>query len=143
MSFAQPTKEARRALPLAPMLDVMFLLLMFFVTTASFREEEQQVDVTLAATKAGAPAEARRTEVVVNVKDDGSILVGGAAYNIQQLSTLLRDLIAEYPGEHVVIRGDKRVPYERVVQVVDAARSVGVRNVSLATVKRAADVGVQ
>ena len=141
MSFAQPTHQQRRAaVPLAPMLDILFLLLIFFVTTSSFRAQERQIDVNLPAAQASAPAEARRTEVVVNVQADGTILVGSQPYQPRELYEMLNALVADYPNEHVIIRGDQDVRYERIVTVMDTARAAGVRNIYFATVKPAQDV---
>jgi biopolymer transport protein ExbD len=142
MSFAQAnSRTARAALPLAPMLDVMFILLIFFVTTWNLRQEEQHIQVALATARTGTTAPARRTELIVNVKADGAILVGSIVHSPSQLASMLRDLVRDYPEERVVIRGDKQVPYERIVAVIDLARAAGVAHVTLATVKDAQEIG--
>lgn len=142
MSFSQPNPNTRRAaIPLAPMLDVVFILLLFFVTTWNLRHEEQQIGVSLAAASSGAPATAHRTEVIVNIANDGAILIGSVVHTPSQLAGKLRDLARDYPDERVIIRGDKLVPYEKVVAVIDLARAAGITNVLLATVKPAEEVG--
>ena len=141
MSFARPRQPTRRAaVPLAPMLDVLFLLLIFFVTTSSFRAQEQQIDVQLPSAEAAETAEPTSTEVVVNVKADGSIMVGAEAYQPPALRSMLSQLVAEFPDERVIIRGDKNVKYERIVDVMDTARAAGVRNIYFATVKSSEEV---
>lgn len=141
MSFARPRQPTRRAaVPLAPMLDVLFLLLIFFVTTSSFRAEEQQIDVQLPSAEAAETAEPRSTEVVVNVKNDGTIMVGNEAYEPDALRSMLSELVEAFPEERVIIRGDKNVKYERIVDVMDTARAAGVRNIYFATVKSSEEV---
>lgn len=138
MSFAQPSQPVRSAaVPLAPMIDILFLLLIFFVTTSSFRAAEQQIDVNLPAAEASDPAEARPSEVVVNVRGDGTILIGPAEYELDTLRQTLASLVADYPDEHLIIRGDRQTAYERIIQVMDAARSAGVRHIYFATVRSA------
>ena len=136
MSFAEPEQPPRRAVPLAPMLDVLFLLLIFFVTTSSFRAQEQQLDVNLPAAQAADDAEPQRTEVVINVKKDGSILLDPSEQTIDQLRQTLRQLVEDFPNERVIIRGDKKVTYDRIVQVMDTARAAGVKHVYFATVRK-------
>lgn len=142
MSFAEPKQAIRRsAVPLAPMLDVMFLLLIFFVVTANFRAEEHQIDINLPAAESGEPMSTQRSEVIVNVRADDTILVGAAEYSPEQLRAVLRQLIADYPDERVIVRGDSEARHGRIMTVVDLARAVGVRHIDVATVKRADEVG--
>src|SRR5687767_110788 len=100
MSFSRPERDARRAgLPLVPMIDLMFILIIFFVTTTTFREEERQLDVTLVSTQTGQVVEPGRTEIVVNVKADGSVTIGNRVLPPEELKALLRRLVTDYPNE--------------------------------------------
>ncbi|MDH3583435.1 MAG: biopolymer transporter ExbD [Phycisphaerae bacterium] len=137
MSFAQPKRELRRAsVPLAPMLDIMFLLLIFFVTTSSFRAEERLTEVPVPEAESGKPATATRTQLIVNVRSDGSILVGPVQYSMPQLDRLLRQLVRDFPDERVIIRGDRRSSYESIMQVMDTAALAGIKKIFFATVKK-------
>ena len=141
MSFSRPEIPQRRAMPLTSLIDLLFILLIFFVVTASFRQEERQVDVNLAATESGVPGEPSKTQIVINVKADGAIMLGYRQLQPEELRATLRELVARYPAEHVIVRGDKAATYDRVLAVVDAARAAGVRNIDLATVKKAEEAG--
>jgi len=140
MSFAQPRQPSRRVtVPLAPMLDILFLLLIFFATTSTFRAEEQQIDVNLPIARTAAAAEPLKTEVLVNVMNDGSLLVGGQDVSIAELRTMLLQLTADFPNERVIIRGDQTVNYGRIVEVMDAARAARVQQIHFATVQPTAE----
>lgn len=142
MSFAQPIQFQRRAgLPLAPMIDILFLLLIFFATTSSFQAEERDVPVDLPAAESSESPSTVATQIIVNVKADGTLLIGNEAYNLDALRELLTKVIADYPDERVVIRGDKTADWGDVLAVMDTARAVGVKNVSAATVKKASEIG--
>lgn len=142
MSFAQPKQPHRQGgIPLAPMLDVMFLLLIFFVVTSSFRAEEHQIDVELPSAEASEPQSAQRSEVVVNVAEDGAIMIGSAEYSPEQLEGVLARLVEDYPDERVIIRGDRESRYNRIVTVMDVARAAGVEHIYFATVRSADETG--
>lgn len=141
MSFAeQPVRGRHAGVPLAPMLDVLFLLLIFFVTTSSFRAEEQAVEVGLPTAETGASLEPLSTEVVVNITPDGRIVVANQEMAVEKLKAMLGQLVREFPDERVILRGDKQSTYERVIEVIDAARSAGVRHIHFATIKQASEV---
>jgi len=138
VSFARPRQPTRRAtVPLAPMLDVLFLLLIFFATTSTFRAEEQQIDVNLPIAQTASAAEPLETELLVNVRADDTLVVGGRAVTIDQLRAMLRQITADFPNERVIIRGDQAVNYGRIVEVMDAARSANVRQIHFATIQAA------
>ncbi len=140
MSFESDQPEARRSLPLAPMLDILFLLLVFFVTTSTFQAEERQMDVMLPTAETAPRADASPTQIVINVLDDGSIQVGPSTYTIDALGRLLGQLVDDFPNEQVVIRGDQDVKYQRIIRVMDTARAAGIRSIYFATVKSASQV---
>ena len=141
MSFAQPMQPARRAVPLAPLLDIMFLLLIFFVTTSNFRDVEQQLDVNLPAAQAAQSAQPASTEVVINVKADGTMTVANNVLTGDELYSLLRELVTQFPGERVIIRGDREVPYQHIVTAMDTANLAGVKDIRLSAVRRASEAG--
>lgn len=141
MSFARPERDPRRALSLTPLIDVMFILIIFFVTTTTFRAEEQQIDVQLVATQTGKVIEPTRTEIVINVKEDGTITIGNRLFDAEQLKAMLRRLVEDFPNERVIVRGDRNAKYERVLAVLDSARAAGVRDARLATQFMAEEAG--
>lgn len=141
MSFAQSRRATTRGfVPLAAMIDVLFLLLIFFTTTSTFRAREQQIDVKLPVAMHAQPTEPTRTEVVVNVRNDGAIVIGDKLYELSQLRTMLTELVKLYPHERLIIRGDQVVQYGRIIAVMDAARSAGVTDIRFATIKQAGDI---
>ena len=138
MSFAQPQHPQRRAaMPMAPMIDILFLLIIFFVTTSSFRAEEQHLDVNLPTAESAETAQVRPSEVIVNIREDGTILIGSAEHTLETLHATLSALVAEYPDEHLIIRGDQLTLYERIIAVMDTARAAGIKSLDFAIVRPA------
>jgi len=142
MSFAAPPANLRKAgVPLAPMLDVLFLLLIFFATTSTYRAVEQQIAINLPVSQTAATDQPGRHDILININNDGSIIVSGGTVSLEQLHTMLKQLAVDYPDDRVIIRGDQLVPYGRVIGVMDAARAAGFGRIHFATVKRADGVG--
>ena len=140
MSFTAPTRpRSLPVLPLAAMIDVLFLLLIFFMTTSIFREQERMIDVSLPATESALP-QAPQSPIVITVTRDGTIYLGDRPYDLDELRTTLDKLGRDFPDETVEIRGDGGSPLRRTIQVMDAAYAAGLHNVFLATIKRAAEI---
>ncbi len=131
-------RNARRAKPpalaLTSMLDVIFLLLCFFVTASVFSQWENEIAISLpAATSAETPGRLPG-EVILNVAKDGSVTVNARKLTLDDLGARLKKVAEFYPGQPVVIRADRDTSYSALVDVIDTCRNVGVWNFSLATV---------
>ena len=131
--------ERRRAkaptLALTSMLDVMFLLLCFFVTASVFSQWESEISISLpSATSAETPGRLPG-EVILNVAKDGSVTVNARKLTLDDLGARLRKVAEFYPGQPVVVRADRDTSYSSLVNVIDTCRNAGVWNFSLATVE--------
>lgn len=133
MSFATPRQPARRGVPLAPMLDVLFLLLIFFAMTSSIRANEQLINIDVPVARTGESQQGTPNETIVNVTGDDRILVNGEPRTTEQLHGMLTNLIASYPNERVIVRGDAAASHGRIMNVYDVARAAGVGDIRVAT----------
>ena len=133
MSFTAPTRErSGPMLSLAGMVDIMFLLLVFFMTTSVFREKDQLIDVALPAAEAGTSA-ASATRIVITITADDEIYIGEKRYTVAALRRTLRQLAAQFPEESVVIRGDRGSRLQTAVSVMDIVYGAHLTNVALGT----------
>ena len=133
MSFTTSTRaRGGPALPLAGMVDVLFLLLIFFMTTSVFREQDQQIAVTLPATDAGAAATVA-TQIVITITADDRMYIGEKHYPPRQLRRTLKQLAVQFPNESVVIRGDRGSRLDTAVGVMDIAHAANLTDVSIGT----------
>ncbi len=137
MSFASRASQAGMDTgwrPPTTMVDILFLLLTFFITIAAFREEEREIDVRLqAASTAAAPRSA--VPIYITINDRNEVFIGPRKYEMADLRGALQSLAASSPSDPVVIRGDKAGSHGTTVEVLDIAYSLGLTNVSLATMK--------
>lgn len=126
----EPLEEP--SLNLASMLDIVMLLLMFFVLGTQFKEDEKEYAVQLPLVSDAKAISGQPDEIVVNVSQNGAITINGQAYSANELEQYLLSARQRFPGQGVVIRGDSQVPYQYVMDALAAARRAGIRNLSLA-----------
>ena len=112
------------------LIDVVFLLLIFFVVTSTFLEQPG-LDLTLP--EAGSAEPAPREEIDLRVRSDGTIELDGAAVGIEDLRDRIEQALSDGETDRVLLEADARVSHGLVVQVMDAARSAGAAGLTVAT----------
>lgn len=117
---------------LTSMLDVVMLLIIFFMLSTQFAEEERQYDIQLPTVADAAALTGQPDEIVVNIREDGQITIRNELCTLAELETLLIEARERFPGQSVVVRGDGRIPYQHVMDAMSAIRKAGIRNLSLA-----------
>src|SRR5881398_2260719 len=100
---------------LAPLVDVLLLLLIFFLMTWNAARNENELDVKVPKASAAKEKAAPIGDIVVNVKADGNVVVNRRTLNSSDLTEMLKNLVQLYPDQAVVIRGDESGAYKNVV----------------------------
>jgi biopolymer transport protein ExbD len=126
-SRRQPQEESE--VNLTPMLDVVFIMLIFFIVTASF-VKEAGIDVT--RPPAATAERKERGNILVAITANDQIWMDRRQVDPRALRANLERLHAENPGGSVVIQADKASKNGLLVQVMDAARLAGIKSVALA-----------
>ncbi len=136
MGFASESRErARPVIPLAGMVDVLFLLLIFFMSTYSMRDQELMVDIGLPASESAEPGTNEAQKVVVSFDEDGRVFLGERLVPIADLSGEMAKLAEINPDMPVILRGDRAAAYGLQMQIIDAANAAGLRDVRLSAVR--------
>ncbi len=112
---------------ISSLLDVMFILIIFFLATTTFQREERDVRVSLPEAAAGATLSEAPQVIVINVLEDGRYLVGQQAMSLEQVREALVSAVDERPGQRVLVRGDQAARHGHVAAAVLAARRAGVQ----------------
>lgn len=118
---------------LAPMIDILLLLLSFFIISYQFSRSETELNVSVPTAQEGADPERQRGEIIINVLADGTIRVESTTVDLVQLHKRLADIALAYKNQPVRIRGDGKVAYQRIVEVIDTCQKAGIWNISFAT----------
>ena len=140
MRIFEPTKS-----PFVPririinLVDVLFILLIFFIATTTFRVASQQPSAVKLALPEAKSAEAvgkqKSNQVRITVATDGTIYLGPDKISTGKLERALADAKAKNPDIILELSADKSVSYGVIVGVVDAARVAGIRNITAFTKK--------
>ena len=113
-------------LSMTPMIDVVFLLLIFFLVASRLSQEDTELDVPLPSAADAMPMTEEPQELVVNIDQQGSLFVNRRQLDAEEFETMLRQSIANNPlGQSVMIRADRRVPLQSPVDVMDICLKCG------------------
>ncbi len=126
--------KALESLSLTPLIDVVFLLLIFFLVTTQFAQEDYELAVVLPAASEAQPLIAEPKELFVNIDRQGDYVVDGRVMTRDEVEEVLRQAVANNPvNQSVVIRADKRVEFDYVVAIMNLCNRTGVRDYSVTT----------
>ena len=136
MSFVAESRERTRpVLPLAGMVDVLFLLLIFFMTASAFRESELELPVSLTpGESASSPVDAA-SQVVVTVTSENRVFFGERETDLDGLRSLIEEVLAVSPREVLVVRADVDSRTGVVGKVFDLAELAGVTDTRFAMIR--------
>jgi biopolymer transport protein ExbD len=135
MKFRKRSEPAMVAFQIAPMVDILLVLLCFFIITWSMARKENDLEVRVPAAQEGKESNAVINQVILNVRQDGTIIWDRKQVERSALLERLKDLASLYPDYAIILRGDVKTEYERIVEVLDICRQAGIWNVSFATAK--------
>ncbi len=122
-------EEAKAEINLTPMLDVVFIMLIFFIVTASFIKEAG-IDVN--RPDALTSEIVKKANILVAISAANEIWIDGRTVDPRAVRANIERLHAENPEGSVIIQADKQAYTETLVSVMDSARQAGVFNVSIA-----------
>ena len=121
-------------LSLTPLIDVVFLLLIFFLVTSEFEEEERRLDIVLPTATSATPMTSKPREIVVDIDAQGQVFLRGQRTQLDDLERLLQTAVASNPtNQTVVIRADQSTAFQPVVSVMDVCNRTGVSDYSVTT----------
>lgn len=139
MASAQPDRDGEiiTDINVTPMVDIMLVLLIIFMVTATYITRNA-IEVKLPEAATGQDVTA--TTLALVVSQDGSLFLNGEAVTLDQVRDRVPAIVRESPEVQAVVDGDRTVPYGRVMEVIDTLRSLGVKNFA-ASVERKAEGG--
>jgi biopolymer transport protein ExbD len=122
------------SIELTPIIDMVFLLLIFFLVATTFHQTEREMQIALPAASSAAPISATLREIIINVDVEGQIFVSGRRIEADDLRTLITEAVASNPEQKATVRGDRHTAYANIVRVLDICKGSGVQEPYLDTV---------
>lgn len=130
MKFRRPEEDSF-AFELTPLIDVVFLLLIFFMVSTAFIEFHKRLDIELPESKA-ATLEQKVKSLLVEIDAEGRIFFNGKRVTIVQLEAKLKKAGDEAVHRAILIKADKKVDYGRVVAVMGLSKALGIKEIGVA-----------
>lgn len=117
-----------------PLIDVVFLLLIFFLVASRFSEEERQLDLNLPSVSEAMSVTAPINEIVINIDAQGRFFIDGAFRQLEQIEQILQRARNNNPlSQSVVIRADKSTDWDHVATAMNLCKKVGIEEFSATT----------
>jgi biopolymer transport protein ExbD len=127
--FQNLMDEEEATIDMTPMLDVVFIMLIFFIVTASF-VKEAGIDVN--RPEAATAVKKDRANILVAISAKGEIWINKRKVDVRAVQANIERLYAENPQGTVVIQADRKATTDVLIKVMDASRAAGIEDVSIA-----------
>lgn len=118
-------------LNLTSMIDVLFLLIIFFMVGTKFAEDERQIALKVPQVKSSGALTAAPEKKVVNVYQDGQITLDRKMVSLEELTERLATARSQYRALGVVVRGDGTAPFNRIANVLNACKEAGIADLAI------------
>lgn len=127
--------ESTDSVPLAPLIDIVFLLIGFFMLAAQIVDDERDMEVELPTVTHAVAADETTGDLIINVRAGGVVTVGGRVVTLLELPDVmagrLESALAAGERPNVVIRTDRAETYQTLDDVLEACEQIGIRDVVL------------
>jgi biopolymer transport protein ExbD len=124
--------EKKPSFQMTSMIDIVFLLLVFFMSISTFHQLESEKDINLPIADKSKSQDEAPQNLIINIRKDGTIIINQNTYLPNQIVAILSNLPQEHAKQAVIIRADKGVRHGKVSEVLSACAAAGVWDISFA-----------
>jgi len=135
MNFRKGIENKHIGFQMAPMVDIIFLLLIFFIAAAVYSQWESKLEIKVPTADSSLDRARYPGEAIINIDKDGKFYLNSMEYSAERLQKLLGELSKTYPDQPVVIRADKATDCRYLIQVIDICAKTDISNLSFSTIK--------
>ena len=118
---------------MSPLIDCVFLLLIFFLVATMYKKEDRDIDITPPGSRSDVRVLPDDDTLVLGISERGDLYWNGQPSSANEYHQRLREVALESPDKHVRLDADEHTPYWRVVQVLDLLQFRGLSNVGIRT----------
>lgn len=134
MLLKRRTEDTAPSVELTPIIDMVFLLLIFFLVATTFQQTEREMSIALPESRSAGPLTMSLRELVVNVTADGRMVVSGRDVQAEDLRAIIAAALKANADQKVAVRADRAAAYESVAQALDIVKGAGVQQPYLDTI---------
>jgi biopolymer transport protein ExbD len=127
--------QQKPAINLAPLIDIVFITLVFFVTLLVYQQMETEISISVPKAEESKEVTRSPGEIIINIDKSGQMIVNQRQLDMNQLREMLKRISSLYPDQPIIIRADKKTYHESVVGVLDACAAANIWNISFSTLK--------
>ena len=121
-------KRRSPVMVIVSLIDILAILLIFFIVTTTFKKNVPQLKISLPESKSAAAAEVKEEPVMLEIKDEQTLQLDGQPVTIEALAVELRRVNEAQHERGIAMQADESVPFRVIVRVIDALRDAGIRN---------------
>ena len=135
MRFGRRPVEEPDTFQLAPLIDIVFITLVFFMTTYTYSSLESEIDIKLPTADTAQPIDRTRGEIYINIRQDGRIVLNNKEMGIPELQEVLLRVAQYFPGGAIIIRGDRGADLGQAVAVLNCCKKADIQDVKFAVLE--------
>ncbi|NOY74530.1 MAG: biopolymer transporter ExbD [Kiritimatiellaeota bacterium] len=118
----------------SPLVDIMFILIIFFLVTMTFNENEHDIEVNLPETDLNLSSASKA--IIINVRADGSYYLGSKRMRLSNIQMEMKRMLKRNPQQKVLVRGDKNALHGHVAAAVAACKASGIMDANIGYVSQ-------
>ena len=122
-------------IPMAPLIDIVFLTLVFFMTISVFNQQESELNISVPKSAESTETIRNPGEIIVNINKKGEIVVNQKKLKTADLEIMLKRVSSLFPSQSVIIRADEKTYHKFIVNVLNACANANIWNISFSTMK--------
>ena len=131
MKIIEAQEDQETGIDVAPLIDILFTLIIFFLVTSTFEEQEKEEEIQLPR-HGGSSLASKDRPYFINVLSDGTYSVGGEIVDLDHLQVKLNLKFEKKPNQRVVLRGDAKAFHGQTTSALAAAREAGFSSANIA-----------
>lgn len=131
MRIRRKMEKEETIINVTSLLDVMFILIIFFLATSTLQKEEHDIKVNLPAGSDDASLSAASRTIVINVRKDGSYFLQNMVKDLDDVEKTVKDAVGQNPEQKVLIRGDREALHGSVAAAVRVCKSSGINEANI------------
>lgn len=132
--FEMNEQQTQRPLiQMAPLIDIVFLTLVFFMTISVFNQMETELNINVPKTKSSQESGRSPGDIIINITQDGRYIINQRELELPALEEMLKRVAELFPNQQAIIRADEKVMHKYVMKALDACTRANIWDISFST----------